>query len=136
MNRIGSYTTLVKEFPDIFNEMLSHNNQQQPLNLNKNRSMPHGNWEQYTSFGQGRYNRMRTLTISSPTIMHPNMANRFHHFSHSMPETLNTHNRNGHFTNHTYQASHTIGHAHHSTPFRVTKRVQEQQGIYHRRSHK
>ena len=50
--------TLEKEFPDILNEMLGFNNQQQPLNSNKNRSMPHKNREQYNSFRTGKNNRM------------------------------------------------------------------------------
>ena len=83
-----------KEFLDILNEMLGHNSQHQPLNSNKNRSILHRNREQYIGFGRGIKNRTRILTTSCLAMTHPNIANRFHHFSHSMPETLNTHNGN------------------------------------------
>ena len=113
--------TLEKEFPDILNEMLGCNSQQQPLNSNKNWSMPQRNREEYNSFRWGINSRITTLTTPSPTITHQNTANRSHHFLHSMPETLNTHNGIDHFTQHTYQVTQTTGHAHHIKPFRMTK---------------
>ena len=65
---------------------------------------------------------------------HLNMANRFHDFSHSIPEKLNTHNGNGYFTNHTCQATQTGGHAHNTSPYRMKNTSNEQQGFYHRGS--
>ena len=100
----------------------------------KNRSIHHRNREPYNNFRRGINNRIQTLTTPSPTMTHLNMANRFHHFSHSTPETPNTHHRNGHFTNHTYQVTQTRGHAHHTAPFRMTNTSHEQQGFYHRGS--
>ena len=91
---------------------------------------------QYNSFRQGVNSRMRTLTMPSPTTAQPIMVNRSHHFLHSMPETLNTHNGNGHFTNHTYQATKTRGCAHHTTPFRPTNTTHDQYSFYHRGSPK
>ena len=77
-------------------------------------------------------NRMRILTTPSPTIAHLNMATRFHHLSHSMPETLNTRNKDGHFKYDTYQATQTRGHTHNTTPFKMAKPSHEPHGFYHR----
>ena len=57
-------------------------------------------------------------------------ANRFHLFSHSMPEALYACNGNSHFINQIYQATQIRGHAH--VPFRMMNRSQDQQGFYHR----
>ena len=110
------------------------NSQQQPLNSNENSSIPHRNREQYNGSGRGMNNRTRMLTTPGPTMTHPNLANRFHHFSCSMPETPNTCNVNGHFTNFTYQATENRGHANSTTPFRQMNTSHEWQGFYHRRS--
>ena len=40
---MGQVYTQEKEFPDILNEMLNCNSQWQPLNRNKNRSIPYRN---------------------------------------------------------------------------------------------
>ena len=99
--------TLENEFPDILNEMLNCNSQQQPLNANENRSMPHKNIRLYNNFRRGPNTRTRILTTPSPTMTQSNMANMFHHFLHSMPETANMSDWNGHFTNHTYHTTQT-----------------------------
>ena len=88
--------------------MLSHNSQQQqPPNSNDNRSTPSNNMEQYNG---GIDNRARILTTLSPSITHPNMANRLHNRSYNMPETTNTYGGNGHFTNCSYQGTQNIKH--------------------------
>ena len=125
--------TLEKEFPDILNEMLSHNSQQQLLNSSENRSIPHMDREKTNNFRRIN-NRTRTLMTPSPTIMHPSIANWPCHFSHRTPETASNCNGNGHFTNQTYHANHTRGHTHNNTPFRMTNTSQKQQGFYHRGS--
>ena len=51
--------TLENDLPEILNERLRHNSQQQPPNLNKIRSTPNENREQYNG---GIDNRKRTLT--------------------------------------------------------------------------
>ena len=86
--------------------MLSHNSQQQQktLNSNENRYILHKDRKQYNNYRRESNNRTRTLTAPSQMMMHQNMANRFHHFSHSMPEVLNIHDGNGNFRNQTHQA--------------------------------
>ena len=64
------------------------------------------------------------------------MVTRCHHFSHSMPETLNTHNVNSYFTNQTYQTTQIRGHTHNNAPFRTMNMSQKQQGLYHNGSSK
>ena len=76
-------------------------------------------------------NRKRTLTTPSPTIAQLSMANSAHHFLHSMPETHNTHNGNGHFTNDSYQTTQTRRHAHNTVPFRMKNTSHEQKNFYH-----
>ena len=126
--------TLEKKFPDILNEILSHNSQQQPLNSNENRFMPHRIREQYNIIRRGMNNRTRALKIICPMMTHPNMANRFHHFLHSTPETPNADHENDHFRNNTYQATQTRGYAQYTTPFRITNTLHEQQGYFYRGS--
>ena len=72
------------------------------------------------------------IRTPTPAMTHPNMVNRFHHFSYSMPETPNTSNAVGCFTNHTNQATQTR-HTHDTAPFRMTNTSHEQ-GFYHRGS--
>ena len=112
--------------------MLSCNSQWQPLNLNENRCILDRNREQYTHFRRGTNNR--TLTTPSPLMTQPKLANRFHHFSHSTPETPNTHNVNGHFTSHPFQGTQKIGHVHYTIPFRMMNTSNVQQGFYQRAS--
>ena len=94
---------LEREFLDILNEMVSCNSQGKPINADENRFLLHRNREPYNNLRSG-INRTQTLTSQSPTMTHLNMAKRFHHFSHSMPEIPNTHCGNHHFTN-TYQTA-------------------------------
>ena len=68
---------LEKEFPDILNEMLSCNSQQQQLNSNENRSMTNRNREQYNNFRRGTNNMTKPLTKPSVKMTHPNMENSF-----------------------------------------------------------
>ena len=93
--------------------------------------MVHRYREQYNNFRRGINKRTRILTTPSSAKTHPNMAKIFHHFSHSMPETPETHYRNGPLSNHTYQATQTRGHPHHTTLFRMTNTSHKQQGFYH-----
>ena len=67
-------------------------------------------------------------------MMYPNMADRFHDFSHSTPEITNVCHQNLNFTNHTYEAAQTRGHAQHTTPFRMTNTSYEPQSFHHRGS--
>ena len=92
------------------------------------------NREPYNYFRRRITNRTRTLTTPIPTMTHPNMANRFHHFLHSMPQTSTIHHGNNHFTHHIYQATQAREHAHHTTLFIMTKASHEQQGSLHRGS--
>ena len=83
--------------------MLSHNGQQQqqPLNLNVDRHIPHRDRKHHNNFTRGSNNRTRALITPSPTMTHLNMANRFQQFLHSTPEAFNICNGNSHFTNQT-----------------------------------
>ena len=76
--------TLEKGFPDILNEMLSHNHQQkeQSFNSNEKRHILCRDREQYNNSRRGTNNRTRALTTPIPTMTHLNMTNRFHHFLH------------------------------------------------------
>ena len=85
---------------------------------------------------EGTINRTQTLKKPSKMMTHPTMADRFPHFSHSSPEIPNTCHQNSHFTNNTYQAAQTTGHAHHTAPFRMTNISHDQQGFHHRGSSK
>ena len=121
---------LEKEFPDILNEILSHNSQQQPINSNKNIPIPHRDREEYNNFRRRFNNRTRTLT--TPTITHQSMVNRSHHFSHSMPETLSTYSGNGHHAYQTQEATQNRGHTHNNSQLRMMNTSHKQQGFYHR----
>ena len=124
--------TLEKEFPDILNEMVDHSSQWQPLNANENRSIQHRNREPYSNFRRGTKNRAQTRTTPSPTMMHPNMADIFHHLLHSTPDITIMHHQNTNFINNTYLVAQTRGYVHHITPFRMRNTSQEQQGFHHR----
>ena len=77
-------STLEKDFPEILNEVLSHNdNQQQLPNSNEHKSTLN---EDRNQCNAGTNNRTRTLSLSTT---HPNKAHMFHHISHSIPDTTN-----------------------------------------------
>ena len=114
--------------------MFSHNSQQQPLNSNQNRSILQGDRDPYDNFRRGINNRTITLKSPSPAMPKLNMVNRFHHFLYSMPEVPKSCHGNGHFTSQTHQATQTRGHAHFTTPFRMTNTSHEQQGLNYRGS--
>ena len=82
--------------------------------------MPHREREQYNNFRRGTKNRTGAMTTPPPTMTHPNIANRFQHFSHSTNAVLSIHNRNSHFTSQTYQANQIRGHIYNNAPFRIT----------------
>ena len=98
--------------------------QQQPLNSNENRYIQHKERVQYNNFRRGSNNRTRTLTTPSPTMTHTNIVNRFHHFSHRMPEEFNTCNGNSHFQNQTYHATQSRDHTTNNAPFRSMNNLQ------------
>ena len=114
--------------------MLNHNSQWQPLSPNENRSISHRNREPYNNFKRGTNNRTQTLTTQSPVITHSNLADRFHHFSCTMPEVTDIYHQNLHFTNYTYQAAQIRGYAYHAAPFRMINTSHEQQDFQHRGS--
>ena len=88
--------------------------------------------EQYNNLRRGNNNRTRTLTAPCSTMSHSNMANRFHHFSHRMPEAFDTCNGNSHFQNHTYHATQIRDHTTNNAQFKSMNTLQEQQGFCHR----
>ena len=125
-----------KEFPEALNKMLNCNSQLQPISPNENRSIPHKDRQPYNNFKRGINSWTRTLTTPGQTITHTKMAHKLHHFSHTTHEIPKTHYGKHPFTKHCYQGSKTVGHEHHTAPFRMTNTSNEQQGIYHRGSPK
>ena len=123
-----------KDFPDILNKILSHNGQQEPSNLNEDRSMPQKNREKYNWFRRGIDNRTRTLTTLSQSVTYPNMTNRLQHILHSVAETPNTYSTNGYLMNHTYRGTQNRRQTYHTTPFRMPNKAHKQHDVYHRES--
>ena len=121
---------LEKDFPEILNEVLScNNNQQQQQNLNENSSIPIKNRNQYNTVIN---NRTRMLTALSPSVAHTSRACGYQYISHSMPEN-NTYGRNGHLTNHTNQGFQNRKHYYHTAPFRSSHIDHDHCGFHHRR---
>ena len=125
------HPTLEKDFPEILNQVLCCNSQQQPPHSNKNISTPMENREQ----SSGRIDdTTRILTTLIHSTTHPNMATRCQYMSHSTPETANTYSRSCHFTNCKIQVTQDRRHTYHTTPFRPSDTVCKKQGFHHRGS--
>ena len=115
--------------------MLSCNSQQQqqPLNSNENRYIPHRDREQYNNFGRGNSSRTKTLTTQVQQCpIHICQTGSI--ISHTAHLKHLTQNGNSHFQNQTYHAPQIRDHATNNAPFRLMNILQEQQGFYQRGS--
>ena len=123
--------TLEKDFLEILNEMLKVtvvNNNQQIQTKNPHQTKRRKNtMEEYLK----EQEHWQHWVLQQHNL---NMANKFQHMLHSMPETTNTYSKNCHFTSQTYKGNQNRRHIYHTTPFRLSGTMHEQQGFHHRGS--